>query len=924
MVKLRSTGRRLLFFLCLLTFLCGGAPLRADSRGELRVAFYPLKGFFEYDAGGRETGYGVDLLNRISTYSGIQFRYIPADSWEETKEMLLAGKADVRMPVTKPAMRLPDLDYSEHHIIDTYHALMALKSRGDLCYQDYGTFRTLRVGVTRAMYEAYSYQEELRMANVPEGNLIFFDSYNDCRAALESGGIDALISNVMDLDVDMKLLERFLSIANYIAMTNENPWMERLNVALSMIELSEPSFLSDTYKKWYPYRVDIPLTKEETQYLASLKSLRFSFRRGQGWLSRLDGGGTFVGFYPSLARLICAKLGVQFEQTELLGQDQPATIVYPDLYFDFGWADENCVVTTNPYFELNYYEITRKNQRVDPAKRRAAAVRSFCVTRNHIQKRYPPEQLVWFNNYEECVEAVLNGNADVTYMNSYTAEYYLNFYRYGGLSFSLTDFSHQVSFGVSGQDRKLLASCLNKILARLGVKELNALMVENTSQRPDQNILAELVYVNPVRTLLLGGGLVLLAAFGLSLAVYNSRMRRKNVALTRATSAKQDFLARMSHDMRTPMNAIIGFSGLGSQSAALEEAREYHCKIHQSAQYLLQLINDSLDLSRLQSGKYELQPEPYWNTDFVASLATILTPRAEEKGVSLELHCDVDQPFPLMFDKIRLQQIFVNLLNNAIKFTSRGGLVSMEISSKSVGGGTRLVHFRVADNGVGMSAAFQKEKLFKPFEQERFSGAGEGTGLGLAIVKDLVDAMGGTIACTSELGKGTVFDVWIRGKTTAVAAASSADRRDYGTRALAGKRVLICEDHPLNREITEKLLKKAGVLVDTARNGYEGVNKVSVSEENYYMAVLMDIRMPVMDGLAAARAIRALRRSDAKTLPIVALSANAGGEDVSACLKAGMKGHLSKPIEPEKLYAALLKCLEEDRDPCGMNSHFSS
>lgn len=359
--------------------------------------------------------------------------------------------------------------------------------------------------------------------------------------------------------------------------------------------------------------------------------------------------------------------------------------------------------------------------------------------------------------------------------------------------------------------------------------------------------------------------------------------------------------------MRTPMNAIISFSDFGRESASLTEAVDYHSKIHFAGQYLLQLINDSLSLSKIEYGKYILKPEAYRSAEFVQELRNILEPKAEEKGVALSIHTDAKQPLVVLFDKIRLQQIFVNLLNNAIKFTQAGGHVSLEISHKILDPDRVQMEFVVKDDGIGMSEDFQKNHLFKPFEQERVKSDEPGTGLGLSIVKELVEMMHGTIECESKHGEGTMFKVVLTTVLVSEDTTENSPAADHQDRAkkLEGKKVLMCEDHPLNREIATHLLQKKNMLVDNAEDGKQGVELFEKSEVGEYAAILMDIRMPVMDGIEATRVIRTLSREDAAKIPIIALSANAFEEDVEKCRAAGMNAHVAKPIKPEVFYRVL-------------------
>ena len=358
------------------------------------------------------------------------------------------------------------------------------------------------------------------------------------------------------------------------------------------------------------------------------------------------------------------------------------------------------------------------------------------------------------------------------------------------------------------------------------------------------------------------------------------------------------------------MNSIIGLARQGEDECVGRSAEKYFTKIRESAEFQLEILNDILDMARIESGVTVLYPEPYSLEELGENLSAMITPMMEQKHIvfSMEFHdifADVQS-----VDKLRLRQIFMNLLTNAAKFTPENGRISFTVSQMASGGGKVRNIFVVTDNGTGMSKEFC-EKLFKPFEQERTAETAgiQGTGLGLAITKNLVEMMGGTIAVESELGVGSKFTVELElvpaeGLYTAK---NTSDEIDF-----KGRRALIIDDHSINRILEIKLLKKAGFETDVANNGLEGLRKFIESDEGSYDVVLMDIKMPVMDGIEATRKIRALGRTDAKTVKILAMSANAYPEDIEKTKQAGMDAHIAKPIIPSVLYGQLGRLLNEE------------
>ena len=378
-----------------------------------------------------------------------------------------------------------------------------------------------------------------------------------------------------------------------------------------------------------------------------------------------------------------------------------------------------------------------------------------------------------------------------------------------------------------------------------------------------------------------------------------------------ANIAKTDFLSRMSHDIRTPLNAIIGLADLAKDDVNNPEKMQDNLrKIHNSGEILLGLLNDVLDVSRIESGKLNLQLAPFNLDELVANLHVMFDDICDRRGLQFNITSNVNGKMVLT-DKVRFTQIIANLLNNAAKFTPAGGKITFTATCDDLQDGLLPCTFVVADTGIGMSPEFQ-HKMFEAFTQENIASAAEkGSGLGLAIVKKITDLMGGTITVQSAPSKGTTFTLKFNFKPVTISASDVLKQQEQDLAILQGRRILLVEDNPLNALIATRLLKKQGILVEQAENGQSAVDKFSVSELYYYDAILMDIRMPVMNGREATLAIRGMMRGDALTIPIIAMTADAFDGDVKASLKNGMNAHLNKPIEPAELYRTLAKYMHK-------------
>lgn len=383
-----------------------------------------------------------------------------------------------------------------------------------------------------------------------------------------------------------------------------------------------------------------------------------------------------------------------------------------------------------------------------------------------------------------------------------------------------------------------------------------------------------------------------------------------------ANAAKSTFLSQVSHDMRTPMNGILGLAELSKDQEMSPEVRTTFAKIETSGRYLLSLINDTLDMNKIEAGKVELHPETVLFGKFTNSLTDLLEAQLAAKKIHFLYHLDEKLAGTYVHvDALRLQQVFFNLLANAIKFTPTGGNIDFLTTVLSSDAKSFQVQTVVRDNGIGMSEEFVRNGLFKPFSQEEHPEGSlyQGTGLGMAISKNLVLLMGGTISVYSRQGEGTTFTVQLP-----IPAATAAEEAEYQKRnavvpaaftALRGKRILLCEDHPLNVEITTKLLQRQGVTVESAVNGLIGVKMFSQAAPGYYDLILMDVRMPVLNGLEATRRIRGLARIDAAQIPIIAMTANAYDTEMRECYDAGMNDHLLKPVDLRVFYGMLCKYL---------------
>lgn len=397
----------------------------------------------------------------------------------------------------------------------------------------------------------------------------------------------------------------------------------------------------------------------------------------------------------------------------------------------------------------------------------------------------------------------------------------------------------------------------------------------------------------------------------------NERLEAKLAAAEGASRSKTFFLSNMSHDIRTPLNAIIGYTTLANrEGVTLEEKNGYINKIEKAGTQLLDIVNDVLEMSRIESGKMELEPVRINLCACVEEAGDLVKAQLAEKHIQFTSSCEVEHEWVLC-DQHLLNRALMNLLCNAGKFTEEYGSVSLYLTEENAGDGRPAAdpdqgHYvlRVVDTGIGMSPEFV-ENLFTPFERERTSTVSkiQGTGLGMAITKNIIDLMDGTIDVTTEQGKGTTFTISI---SLPIEEPEKEQAKAQDEIRFDGRRLLLAEDNVINLEIASMLLTQAGFTVEHAENGRKAVDMVATSEAGYYDLILMDIQMPIMDGYEATKKIRSLEDAELAGIPIIAMTANAFQDDVAAAQEAGMQGHIAKPLDVQKMIQTIQEVIDNN------------
>ena len=520
-------------------------------------------------------------------------------------------------------------------------------------------------------------------------------------------------------------------------------------------------------------------------------------------------------------------------------------------------------------------------------------------------------EVVHYRTYEDCLEAVNSGRADATSMPVAFAEGLFIDHSFSNIT-PATSEHHEagLSFALAKPVDTELYSIMSKAVNSFSQDELDTIASHNSMPSfGKQRTIQALVSENPLLVVALSlvlclfvGAIVIVVSVA---KVRNRMMEMKLEKVEEMGRAKTDFLSRMSHEIRTPMNAIIGLSSVASLSGeATPSIRSSLEKINMSAQFLLSLVNDILDMSKIENDKMRIETAPLRLRSLAERLQSMFFLQAEDKGVLFETRCDADDV--VVGDDVRLQQVLANLLSNALKFTDPGDAIRLSVVVLMRDEGSARVRFSVEDTGAGIREE-DLERIFVSFEQasENRRNA-QGTGLGLAISSNLVRLMGGRLDVQSRVGEGSEFFFVLELPTADEEALGDEETpAETADRSLAGTRVLLAEDNDLNAEIAVALLDMQGVEARRAANGREAVDMFEASEPGAFDFVLMDVKMPLLDGLEAAIEIRSLDREDARTVPIIALTANTFQEAREDAAAAGMDGFIPKPFDAQQLYETL-------------------
>ncbi|MCI2049287.1 MAG: transporter substrate-binding domain-containing protein [Lachnospiraceae bacterium] len=908
----------------------------------MRAGLYSSFHYSYQNSDGTYAGADVEYFYKIAQTAGEEVSVRLYDNETDMLEDLDDGTLDMLFDFGKTPEREEKYLFSDNQIGATSLSIYVRKSDERFDYGNIPQLDGLTIGYDEGNSDGRIYEEWCAEQGIRSDMKAYHSRY-EINKALDSRQIDAALVGQDGYDGYSTILN-FAPQPYYILFRKDETKMKNtVDTAMNRILINDPLYESKLLEKYNVLSSGTQgFSATEKEYMLQHPDLRVAVVNGDNpYYSRTDGKDT--GIIPDYYEKIAAYTGlsVTFSAYDL-NKDAINAVKNGDAdvlaMFSDGviTASNDGLMLTDAYENVDSAMLTRVG--TAPTDIHSIAVKERSV--NNVKQSIADSlraKVVPVSNARAGFEALRSGKVDAVVCGLPTATWILNQTNSAAYTSVVQPSLKFDLCAATASGNTRLASILDKAISATNYS-FEGFVESNTVQ--EKNWRTAIARISPVWivlfTLLLTTVIVILALALITMArgqkekaalaaarIENEKKQLQLEAIEKSTEARNQFFSNISHDMRTPLNAINGFIHLAQNKAATQEQVDaYLEKAESSSRLLLDLIDDTLTVSKASSGKMQLHPEPVNTKELFESISVPIREAAEKKGVTFTVLDEGLQNRTIMADRLCLQKIFLNLLSNAVKYTPTGGHVRMHIYNEaSADGGTPDSLLDVEDDGIGMSPEFLQH-AFEPFTQEKRHGyESVGTGLGLSIVKQLVEIMGGTISARSTKDAGTTFTVRLHFEEAPSSGSPAADPAmepsEENRFEAAGMKVLLCEDNELNREVALALLGEKGITADTAENGQIGAEKFSQSVPGEYSAILMDIRMPVMDGLEATKNIRAMKRADAGTIPIIAMTADAFPEDVLRCMEAGMNGHIAKPIDPEKLYKELKDCaVPGDKGTC--------
>ena len=931
----------------ILSVHCRAAEKNNDEKQSQVIRIGSFEDTFDYiDENGVRRGYGYELLQALAGYTGWEFEYVKCD-WSNCFDKLENGEIDVMGDISYTDERAQRMLFSDEAMGEEKYILYADLSNMDTGTSDFKFMDGKRIGVLMDT------EPEIMLTEWENKNGIHTEHVNvnnndDVEKKLANHEIDAFVS-LEESTWSEQGISSVTTIGKsgiYFAINKEHSDIKmELDYAMRKLDQDSPFFKADLYKKYFTLEYSQVLTGEEKSWVEEHGNIRIGFLSNDPAVFSMDEEtGKLTGMlaeYVSYAKNCLGNQKLEFNIQEYNDYDEMIRALQEreiDMIFYTGrnpcFAEEKGYALTNTAWTYSLMAVTDEENFDEHNVYKVAVPKEKEALKQHIAFCYPQWELVDCDSLDDAADMVLNEKADCFLMGASQAMIYDNSRNFKSVPLTKT---MEACFAVRGGAGSLL-SILNKTLKAMPSDMLTSALAlyDSTADKVTfsdfvkDNLIAFFITAIFFTLSIISIILVLLrkakkAEAVAKLAANNTQKLndKLEIALKKAEDAslaKTRFLNNMSHDIRTPMNVILGYAQLMENELKgkdMPETLEHLEKLQQSGNLLLSIINNVLDMARIESGRMELDENYCRIEDVRKSLFAVFDEKARKKNIALHYTMNVEHEHVLT-DVTKVKEIFVNILSNAIKYTPPGGSVMMSVDELPCDEpGYMIVRNRVSDTGIGMSQDYMT-KIFDAFTREQNTTKSKiaGTGLGMTIVRKYVDLLGGTIDVESELGKGSTITVTLKHKIAdeSYYVKKHIEESGTGSEILEGRNILLAEDNDLNAEIAEAILERAGLKTERVEDGIQCVDMIEKMPAGTYDMILMDIQMPKMNGYKATQAIRRLPDEDKACIPIIAMTANAFEEDKRDALAAGMNGHIAKPIQLDKLLAMLAEVIRQQEN----------
>lgn len=903
----------------------------AASVSTVKVGVFTGEGYAEQDADGNWNGIDIEMTENIAQAAGIRVEFVETDSVKQALDDLDSGTIDMLADIAKTTEREQKYLFSEYEQGSTATNIFIRDDDARWNFGDVAQMTTMRFSCERNNIVESDFLDWCSKHNFTP-TIVEYNTGAEAADAVTRGEVDGYVDGEDSLEGFRTILS-FAPSSYYYAFAKTNTDLKsKIDTAMGQIYSQNPLYEKELLEKYIGLTQDrtIALTKTEQDYIASKGTVVVAVLGNDApYFSGTESAPD--GIIPAFFQKVASETGLTFTYKVYNTQRDAIAAVKSgevDLVGIFSagitQAYDNGLIVSRKYATVNTVMITNAGTSTDEIHRIAVKDRSKSTIIQDIPDGIEDAQLVYCETAEDCFNTLKSGKADATMVGLPSATYLIN--QTNSSAYTIVPLS-SVTLDLCAatvEGNNTLVSILNKGINAESYA-INGIIADNTVANDSlQTTIAKI----PAAAIIAFSCVMILAVLALLWGVFSlSRSRKTKVAAIRSEAEareqrikaeafeksaqeKSAFFSNISHDMRTPLNAVSGFIRMAAKDdISAQKRKEYLDKAGQSSELLLDLIDDTLTMSKVSSGKLQLNVESVDSWNLFESVIIPIREAAAKKDIDFTADYSQTPQRMIAADRLNVQKILLNLLSNAVKYTPAGGHVNLLITCVPAENEVLDYLVTIDDDGIGISPEFLPH-VFEPFAQEKRPGYDAvGTGLGLAIVRQLVDLMGGSIEVHSEKDKGTAFTLHLRFNTSAAEISLHHEAED-GIE-LSNKKMLVCEDNSLNQEIAVSLLGDRGIRTAVAGNGQVAVQMFAESAEGEYDAILMDVRMPVMDGLQATRTIRAMDRPDAATVPIIAMTADAFSEDIRNCLEAGMNGHVAKPINPDLLVDALNRAFAE-------------